>query len=259
LTAAAATPQPHRRVLRLTFRTREDAAPGRLALAVSFLGHLAFLLLCAALVEPVLPRRPLVVAPVRLVSAPPGPRHPAPEPRRQPAQVTPAAPPVQPPARAAAGIERPRPSPPKPKPRPPPKRSAAAPPAPERRETPPVDRAEPVQEPEAAPAGAEASVGGLVGRVDDAGFTDGGYLERLVRQVGSRWIKPRSGLPRRDAVVTFDLARSGEVTGVRLEESSGVDHFDRSGLRAVELAVPLPPLPPSYRGASLLVHFHFMP
>jgi len=51
--------------------------------------------------------------------------------------------------------------------------------------------------------------------------------------------------------------RSGQVTDVKVDSSSGVSYYDRAAERAVYAANPLPPLPPDYRNESLGVHLKF--
>jgi protein TonB len=103
-----------------------------------------------------------------------------------------------------------------------------------------------------------ARAGGVAGRAEGAAVGHP-YLERLVHQVSRSWIKPRSGLPDRAAVVRFRVGRAGAVSGVELERSSGVALYDRAALRAVELAAPLPPLPHDATSEVLTVHFEFLP
>ena len=59
------------------------------------------------------------------------------------------------------------------------------------------------------------------------------------------------------AMVFFRVRRDGSIQEIRLEAPSGVEFFDRSAVRAVQLGDPMPPLPEGYTGASLGVHFGF--
>ena len=132
----------------------------------------------------------------------------------------------------------------KPEPPPPPK-----PREPERKEEPPA----------ALPYAPVAA--GLKGQValDTPDFEFTYYLILVRNKVGLNWATPAgvgSGAPVR-AVVMFRIARDGEVTGVQLESTSGIEYFDRTAVRAVLLSNPLPPLPTAYAGADLGVHFGF--
>lgn len=56
----------------------------------------------------------------------------------------------------------------------------------------------------------------------------------------------------------WQILRDGRVTGLRVLDSSGVDVLDRSAMRAVRSAAPLPPLPQRWRNASLPVTYLFV-
>jgi len=138
-------------------------------------------------------------------------------------------------------------TPPKPKPRPKPVRE------------------EPPREPEpqrTQPSLPYAAVGppGLSGQVsvDAADFEFTYYLMLVRNRIAQVWTPP-GGLTgsQSTTVVYFRIARSGSITGARIESPSGVDFFDRTALRAVLISDPLPPLPLGYGGSDLGVHFGF--
>jgi TonB family protein len=149
----------------------------------------------------------------------------------------------------------------------------ARPPAPERRlaigprrEPPEQRRPEPEplsrrDEPPPAEPRPERVVraGGAEARFEGSDVPHDAYLGGVVRRVAGSWLKPRTGLPARPTRVYFVIGRDGAVGGIRLEQSSGVDAYDRAALRAVRLAAPLPLLPPAYPHESLKVHFDFIP
>ena len=126
----------------------------------------------------------------------------------------------------------------------------------------PVDTPPPAEQ--EMPTLPSASVGsaGLKGdlslEVHDFAFTY--YLVLVRNRIASNWAPPAGvatgGRPVR-SVVYFRIGRGGEVTGVRLEEGSNLEFFDRSALRAVMLSDPLPPLPLGFSGGDLAVHFGF--
>jgi TonB family protein len=246
---------PAQRPVHVRLRLPAETAPGLPALAMSVLGHVAVLGLVALVLEPE-PFTRKSYLPVRLVSVSPRPPAKAPKaappaaPRPAPpqAQQPPRVPPPRPAARPVAP-SRVKPAKPEPQPKP-----AETPPAPA--VAPPSAAPAPALEP-APPA--VVSEAGVSVRAEDESFADDQYLHRLVARVSSRWTKPRVGLPARSAVVYFELARAGQVSALRLEEGSGVSLFDRSALRAIELAAPLPPLPAAYRSPVLKVHFEFIP
>ena len=69
---------------------------------------------------------------------------------------------------------------------------------------------------------------------------------------------PLAGL--RDSVevsIAFDIHRSGAVRNVRIEASSGIRSLDRSALRAVADASPLPALPAAWHESIMTAGFVF--
>ncbi len=173
------------------------------------------------------------------IPPPPPAEEPAPDPEPEP-EPPPEEPPPDIPALAA---EEPEPEP-EPAPEPPPPE-----PEPEPEPRPRLDR--PFQPPRAvddALAGSDDAEVPLVG-YDSEDFTYAYYTSRLVAAIKARWTRPPiEGV---EAVVFFRIAADGAVSDLELLRSSGVARFDRAGLRAIELASPVPPLPRSFRKPSL--------
>lgn len=122
-------------------------------------------------------------------------------------------------------------------------------PAPAPRESEPAPRQ---GSPEGNPAGT-ATFGSTMAMVDNPEFTYSYYLERMLALIGSYW-RPTAGDGQLQTVVHFRIARDGSVSQLQVIESSGVSSFDLAGLRAVQSASPLPPLPASFRHESLGVN-----
>jgi outer membrane biosynthesis protein TonB len=137
--------------------------------------------------------------------------------------------------------EPPRPEPPRPKPQ-----ESAAPPSSRTTIALPSARI--------GPAGLRGEVG-----VDNANFEFAYYLALVRDRIAQNW-SPPGGIPSGRtvrAVVYFRIARGGSVSGIQLESPSGVEFFDRAGMRAVMLSHPMPPLPLGFGGGDLGVHFGF--
>jgi TonB family protein len=83
------------------------------------------------------------------------------------------------------------------------------------------------------------------------------YLSAVQRKVYGQWVQPVSSPQGQRAVITFEIARNGEVTRARIEKTSGDAAYDLSALRAVNAANPLPPLPADFKGSVIRVHFGF--
>ncbi len=128
--------------------------------------------------------------------------------------------------------------------------------------TPPTPGAEPGPAPGVGGAGAPGfgeQHGGGIGALDAEAFEFAWYRAALTQKLRTSWAKPsvqNLGAPLR-TVVYFKVMRNGQITEVQLESPSGFDLLDRSALRAVYDANPLPPLPYAYKSDSLGVHFFF--
>jgi len=137
-----------------------------------------------------------------------------------------------------------------------------APPPPKRKKPePPREEQPPPVEATTLPS-ASVGTGGLRGdltvELRDFEFTY--YLVLVRNKIAGNWTPPAgiaTGGRRVRSVVYFRISRGGELTGERLETSSGLEFFDRAALRAVALSDPLPPLPLGFGGGELGVHFGF--
>lgn len=126
-------------------------------------------------------------------------------------------------------------------------------------ETPPPEVAAPARPELSYTAIGNAGLAGAVA-VDGPPFEFSYYLQLIRSRVGQAWAPPAglvAGAQPIRAVVHFRIERSGRLRGLRLESASGVEFFDRSALRAVQLSDPMPPLPIGYSGSDLGVHFGF--
>ena len=108
-------------------------------------------------------------------------------------------------------------------------------------------------------------VGNLKGamqlRVEGAPLPYAYYLAGVQRKISSFW-EPPAGIATAQgevaAIVWFRIERNGSVQVNHVEEPSGMNIFDLSALRALERALPFPPLPPEYTGEYLIIHLRFV-
>jgi TonB family protein len=106
------------------------------------------------------------------------------------------------------------------------------------------------------PDGSPAGVASLALDVSNFPFT--WYLQQVQRKVTEKWVQPNQTTgPGLRVVVLFEIARDGQVTNSKVEQTSGNSWYDQSALRAVVEANPFPPLPEGFPGKSLRVHFGF--
>ena len=99
-------------------------------------------------------------------------------------------------------------------------------------------------------ASGTAAFGAQVATLDNPDFTYGYYIEQMLALIRAQWTRPPLG-GGIEATVHFEVGRSGEIREVRIVQSSGYSSFDLAGLRAVQTASPLPPLPNGYKQGSL--------
>ena len=82
----------------------------------------------------------------------------------------------------------------------------------------------------------------------------GDYYSLVINKIRQNWIFPESIDKDLLAIITIKIAKDGGVTIGRIEKSSGNALFDRSALRAIASAAPLP-MPPQ----ELEIGVRFMP
>lgn len=88
----------------------------------------------------------------------------------------------------------------------------------------------------------------------DPRYTD--YFEKVRRQVRSHWIYPREAGERGiggQLIIDFAIAKSGHLTVIELQRSSGVSVLDLYALNAIKLAQPFPPVPDSVARGALAI------
>ncbi|MGB7296275.1 MAG: TonB family protein, partial [Candidatus Aminicenantales bacterium] len=102
-----------------------------------------------------------------------------------------------------------------------------------------------------------------------AGFGPGGglanfpyayYLNIITDRVSSNWFSSLvdpgvSGSFQ--TIIYFRIEKSGQITDVKIEQSSGMTPLDLSAVRAVRASAPFPPLPRQYEEAYLGIHLIF--
>jgi TonB family protein len=77
-------------------------------------------------------------------------------------------------------------------------------------------------------------------KVKDVDFSK--YMAELQRRIKSNWTPPRNPTSNRVRVI-FNVALNGELSGLKIERSSGSATIDQAAIKAVEQAAPFPPLP----------------
>jgi TonB family protein len=97
-------------------------------------------------------------------------------------------------------------------------------------------------------------------KVDEPDFTFLYYLNIIRNRIQDYWQPPRLASSRsqnQQAMVMFKIGRSGKISQIRVEQSSGNFLFDQAAQRALYEVTQLPPLPVEYGGKELTVHIEF--
>jgi TonB family protein len=91
----------------------------------------------------------------------------------------------------------------------------------------------------------QGKTGGAVQGSSKSGANTGSgdYYLMVINKIKQQWIFPESIDKDLLAIITIRIAKDGSVTIGRIEQSSGNVLFDRSALRAISKASPLPPPP----------------
>ncbi len=93
--------------------------------------------------------------------------------------------------------------------------------------------------------------------VQNKNFKYDWYLSHISSKVERNW-NPPQGLPGdKDltVVVFFKISKSGNITDLKIKESSGVQMLDNLGIRCIKRSSPFPRLPPRFLDDELVVTF----
>jgi len=81
------------------------------------------------------------------------------------------------------------------------------------------------------------------------------YLAAVQRKITERW-SPRA-INGRQPVALIQIGRNGQVAKLDIDKTSGNGYYDQQALRAINEAVPFPPLPAEYDAPVLTIHLNF--
>jgi protein TonB len=101
---------------------------------------------------------------------------------------------------------------------------------------------------------------GTVNVAGDFGSRFGWYVDIIKRKAQQSWYKAEVDPKTAAGVkvyVTFNIARDGTPSQVRIEKSSGSPSLDSSALRAMQRVDTFGPLPAGYNGRELNVEYYF--
>ncbi len=94
---------------------------------------------------------------------------------------------------------------------------------------------------------------------DGASPEESSYWEDIWVRIDPKFVVPPARLHDRSlrVVLAFRVERTGQVSGLTIERSSGNDAYDLIAKRAVIAASPFPPFPPTITEDSRKVHYTF--
>src|ERR1051326_3577582 len=86
------------------------------------------------------------------------------------------------------------------------------------------------------------------------------YVDKVRRIISENWFKYEVGPNTANGArvyLTFQINRDGRPSNVQIEQSSRVPSLDYSAVNALRRIDTFGPLPPDYRGNSVMVEFYF--
>jgi TonB family protein len=93
--------------------------------------------------------------------------------------------------------------------------------------------------------------------LETAKFPFSYYVNQIRKKIVENWLWSQNYPGELKTVVYFKILRSGEISELKIKESSNNKLYDNICLRAVELAKPFPPLPQGFNEDYLGVFFEF--
>jgi colicin import membrane protein len=69
------------------------------------------------------------------------------------------------------------------------------------------------------------------------------YYSRITKEIWQQWVFPDTGQKDLEAIISIRILKDGTTTVQKIEKSSGNTLFDRSAIKALAKANPLPPPP----------------
>jgi len=84
------------------------------------------------------------------------------------------------------------------------------------------------------------------------------YLAMVQDKIDHQWVAPPLIASEPVVVLKFHIARSGDISNIHIEESSGNGHYDSAAKRAVNAVNPLPPFPSDISDLFFEVRFRFI-
>ena len=82
------------------------------------------------------------------------------------------------------------------------------------------------------------------------------YFAEIKRRVKRNW-NPSYSSQEQTTYLTFNIQKNGQITNLKITESSGSEKLDRESMMAVQNSAPFAPLPPDFPLEALEIEFSF--
>jgi protein TonB len=83
------------------------------------------------------------------------------------------------------------------------------------------------------------------------------YFAIIKKAIDSHWTNPEVPITNKKVIITFRVEKSGEISRVHVEQSSGNNYYDSTILGAINKANPLPKFPSDIQKSFLDIKFLF--
>lgn len=93
--------------------------------------------------------------------------------------------------------------------------------------------------------------------IDNASFDYPYWFVQAFTKIERNWTNPIYANQPLNCTIYFQVISSGRIIRTEIEQTSGIDAFDRACERAVKLSQPLPPLPDNFADEILGIHLKF--
>jgi len=93
--------------------------------------------------------------------------------------------------------------------------------------------------------------------IDNSSFDYPYWFVQAFSKIERNWSNPVYANQALTCIVYFQVIRSGRIIKIEIEQTSGIDTFDRACEQAIKTSEPLPPLPSEFADEIIGIHLEF--